>query len=92
MSKQLKSALRRLTNGVAIYRKVETGPHKHGTFRVQYDGHGYRGIVIIHTDMGTSYVEAIWDTPTLDWLRRIAVGYFPAVAKAIGPARQFAGI
>lgn len=91
MSKSFRRAIRRLRNGVPIYIK-HNGPHKHGTFRVEYDGHGYRGIVIIHTDMGTSYVEAIWDTPTLDWLRRIAVGYFPAVAKAFGPARQFAGV
>lgn len=91
MSKSFRRAIRRLRNGVPIYIK-RSGPHQRGTFRVQYDGHGYRGIVIIHTDMGTSYVEAIWDTPTLDWLRRIAVGYFPAVAKAIGPARQFAGV
>ena len=25
-------------------------------------------------------------------LRRIAVGYYPSIAKAIGPARQFVGV
>ncbi len=91
-NKQFKSALRRLRNGVAIYRKNETGPHKRATFRVEFDGRKYRGAVIVHTDIGDSYVHEIWETPTLDWLRRIACGYYPAVAKAFGPARQFAGV
>lgn len=92
-NKQFKSALRRLRNGIPIYRQGETtSPHKHATFRVDVIDGKYRGLIIVDTDLGDQYVEMIWETPTLDWLRRIAVGYYPSIAKAIGPARQFAGI
>ena len=38
-NKQFKSALRRLRNGVAIYRKGETtSPHKNATFKVEFTG------------------------------------------------------
>lgn len=89
-NKQLKSSLRRLRNGVAIYRKDM--PHKRGTFRIEFNEGKYRGVVIAHTDMGDSFVDMVWEVRTLDWLRRIAVGYFPAVAKAIGPARNLKGL
>ena len=92
MSKQLKSALRRLRNGILIYCKSIPGPHKRGTFKVEYSSGKYRGVVILHTDFGDSFVNEVWEVPTLDWLRRIAVGYYPSIAKAIGPARQFAGV
>ena len=92
-NKQFKSALRRLHNGIPIYRKGETaGPHKCGLFRVEHDGRSYRGIVIVNTDQGDSFVSEIWEVPRLDWLRRIVCGYYPAVAKAFGPARQFSGV
>lgn len=90
-NKQLKSALRRLRNGVPIYRKGCPGPHRNGTFRVEYSNGKYRGLVILHTDFGDSLHE-VWEVPTLDWLRRIACGYYPAVAKAFGPARNFIGV
>lgn len=91
-NKQFKSSLRQLRNGVAIYRKGEPGPHKRATFRVEAHPDKYRGLIIVHTDLGDSFVEMIWETRTLDWLRRIACGYYPAVSKAFGPARQFIGV
>lgn len=91
-NKQFKSALRRLRNGVAIYLKNTNGPHKNATFRVIWTGKSYQGSIVVHTDFGDSYVNEIWETPTLDWLRRIAVGYYPAIAKAFGPARNFVGV
>jgi hypothetical protein len=93
-NKQFKSALRRLRNGVTIYLKDQPF-HKRGTFKIEpahrANGFVYRGIVIVHTDFGDSFVEMIWEVTSLDWLRRIAVGYYPAVAKAFGPARNFVG-
>lgn len=91
-NKQFKSALRRLCNGVAIYRKDEPGQHKRATFKIDRPGEMYRGIVIVHTDMGDSYVSEIWEAPDLDLLRRIACGYYPSLCKHFGPARQFAGV
>ena len=92
MSKQLKSALRRLRNGVPIYRKDETSPHKRGTFKVEFSDSKYYGAVIVHTDMGDSFVDMVVSTASINQMRRIISGYYPAVAKAFGPARQFAGI
>ena len=87
-NKQFKSALRRLTNGVAIYRK--NCPHPmHAKFNIEYSSGKYRGIIRA-ADSGE--VIEIWEVATLDWLRRIAVGYYPAVAKAFGPARNFVGV
>lgn len=91
-NKQFKSALRRLRNGIPIYIKKTTGPHKQATFRVQYNGRAYLGVIFVHTDCGDSYVEEVWETRTIDLLRRIACGYYPSLCKHFGPARQFAGV
>lgn len=91
-NKQFKSALRRLSKGIPIYCKSIPGQHKRGTFKVEYSSGKYRGIVILHTDFGDSFVNEVWEVPTLDWLRRIAAGYYPAISKAFGPARNFVGV
>ena len=87
-NKQLKSALRRLRNGIPIYRKHCPFPAR-CVFTVEHANGKYRGIIRSTED---NEIVEIWEVGRLDWLRRIAVGYYPSIAKAIGPARQFAGI
>lgn len=89
-NKQFKSALRRLRNGVPIYLKGQI--HTDGTFKVETNGRAFRGAIIINADMGDSFVSELWETRTLDQLRRIACGYYPSVAKAFGPARLYVGL
>jgi len=88
-NKQFKSALRRLRNGIPIYRKRCPWPAE-AVFTVEFSNGKYRGIIRA-AGFEQDIIE-VWETPTLDWLRRIAVGYYPSIAKAIGPARQFAGV
>lgn len=87
-NKQFKSALRRLSNGIPIYRK-RCPFQGRCVFHVEHSNAMYRGIVRSAED---GEIIEVWEVPTLDWLRRIAVGYYPSIAKAIGPARQFAGV
>ncbi len=91
-NKQFKSALRRLRNGIKIFIKDGERKHRNGVFKVEFDGRVYRGTVISTTDFGDPFVEMIYEVPSLDWLRRIVVHYYPAVSKAIGSARKFSGV
>ena len=91
-NKQIKSSMRRLRNGVPIYCKGILGFHKRGTFKVERSIGKYRGIVFLHTDQGDSFVNEVWEVPSIDLLRRIACGYYPSLCKHFGPARNFSGI
>lgn len=90
-NKQFKSALRRLRNGVHIFLKRSNRTHKSGAFKVQIRDGRFLGVIIVNTDIGDSFVDELWETETLDQLRRIACGYYPSLAKAFGPARNFVG-
>lgn len=91
--KQFRAALRRLANGVSVYRKRDReSAHKQSTFSVVESGSGrFQGVIVAHTDFGDSFVAELWEASELDTLRRIACGYYPSLCRAFGPARLYAG-
>jgi hypothetical protein len=84
--KQFKSALRRLSNGVPVYRKGRPAPER-AVFRLAHSNGKFQGIV---SDEAGGLI-AIWECRRLDWLRRLACGYHSSLAKSFGPARNFVG-
>jgi hypothetical protein len=82
-------ALTRLAKGVQFFNKFDDKGVN--VFKLQLDlspnGDRFRGVVLANGKVFT-----VWETRSLDKLRRIACGYYPALCRAFGAARQYKGL